>query len=147
MSTFRYTPDIVLFWGNMDAKFAPEEVLYESNSTLIVNFKLSMKDPLFQWIQRCEKYVPNLQGIIFHYVHKKSGIYNYSGPIERLKITGIYSGMAHMEIVILKQGEDDSRRPTFVYPCSTKNDVCRLLKAPLLASNELVNKISKTTNN
>ena len=138
---------MVLFWGNVDAKFAAEEVLYESDSTLIVNFKLSMKDPLFLWIQRCEKYVSNLHGTSFHYIHKKSGIYNYTGPIERLKITGIYSGMAHMEIVILKQGEDDSRRPAFVYPCQTKNDLCRLLKAPLLSSNELVNKISKTRNN
>lgn len=143
MSTFKRSHDMVLFWGNMDAKFAPEEVLYESDSILVVNFKLSMKDPLFALIQRCEKYVPNLHGVSFHYVHKKSGMYNYTGPIERLRITGIYSGMAHMELVILKQDEEDYRRPKFVYPCSTKNDMCRLLKAPLLANNELVNKISK----
>jgi hypothetical protein len=143
MSTTRYTQDMVLLWGNMDAKFAPEEVLYESDSILVVNFKLSMKDPLFALIQRCEKYVPNLNNVSFHYVHKQSSIYNYMGLIERLKIIRICSGMAHMEIVILKQGDEDYRRYKFVYPCSTKNDVCRLLKVPLLASNELVNKISK----
>lgn len=143
MSTVRYTHEMVLFWGNVDARFAHEEVLYESDITLIVKFKLSMKDPLFELIQRCEKYVPNLHGVSFHYVHKQFGMYNYIGLIERLKITGICSGIAHMEIVIFKQDEDCYRRPKFVYPCSTKNDVCRLLKAPLLASNELVNKISK----
>ena len=30
---------VVVFWGNMDAKFAPEEVLYESDNILIINFK------------------------------------------------------------------------------------------------------------
>jgi len=143
MSTFKYAHDMVLLWGNIDAKFAPEEVLYESDSILIVNFKLSMNDPLFEMIQRCEKAVPNLNGMSFHYVHKKSCIYNYMGHIERMKIIGICSGMAHMEIVILKQGDEDYRRHKFVYPCSRKNDVCRLLKIPLLANNELVNKISK----
>jgi hypothetical protein len=143
MSTIRYNKVMVLLWGNVDAKFAPEEVLYESDSILVVNFKLSVKDPLFELIQRCEKHVPNINDVSFHYVHKQSCIYNYMGHIERLKIIGICSGLAHMEVVILKQGDEDYRRYKFVYPCSTKNDVCRLLKAPLLASNELVNKVSK----
>jgi hypothetical protein len=146
MSTIRYSQDIMLFWGNVDSKFAPEEVMYESDNVFIVNFKLSIKDPILSWIQRCEKYMPNIQNISFQYIHKVSCIYNYIGPIDRLKIMGIYSGIAHIEFVVLKKGEDDCRRPEFVYPCSTKNDMCRLLKTPLLASNELVNKISKKTN-
>jgi hypothetical protein len=143
MTTIRYTEDMVLFWGNLDAKFAAEEVLYESDNLLVVNFKLSMRDPLFEFIQFCEKHVPNVNRVSFHYIHKKSGVYNYIGLINTLKIIRICSGMAHMEIVILKRDNEDYRRPKFIYPCSTKNDICRLLKAPLLASNELVNKVSK----
>lgn len=143
MSTIRYSQEIILFWGNADSKFAPEEVLYESDNVIIVNFKLSIKDPLFSWIQRCEKHVSDIQNISFQYIHKRSGMYNYIGPINRLKIMGIYSGIVHIEFIILKKEEHDYKRPEFVYPCSTKNDICRLLKLPLIPNNKLVYKISK----
>ena len=132
---------VMVFWGNMDAKFAPEEVLYESHNVLIINFKLSMKDAQFKHIQFAEKSIPDICRTTYHYVHKSEGIYNYIGSITKLKITGIREGMAYMEIIILKNGSG-YRCPKYTYPCATKNDVCRLLNVPLLKSGELINKVS-----
>ena len=133
---------VVVFWGNMDAKFAPEEVLYESDNVLIVNFKLSMKDSQFKHIQMCETWIPDVTRHTYHYVHKTEGIYNYIGLIDRLKITWICKEMAHMEIIILKNGSRQLRLK-YTYPCATKNDVCRLLNVPFLKSGELINKVSE----
>ncbi len=133
---------VFVFWGNMDAKFAPEEVLYESDNVLIVNFKLSMKDSQFKHIQWAEKSIPEICRTTYHYVHKSEGIYNYIGSITKLKITWICKEMAHMEIIILKK-ESKYRCPKYTYPCETKNDVCRLLNVPFLKSGELINKVSE----
>jgi hypothetical protein len=133
---------VVVFWGNVDAKIVPEEVLYESANVLIINFKLSIKDAQFKHIQWAEKSIQNICRTTYHYVHKSGGIYNYIGLIERLKIKGICKEMAHMEIIILKNGSG-YRCPKYIYPCATKNDICRLLNVPLLKSGELINKVSK----
>ncbi len=132
---------VVVFWGNMDAKFAPEEVLYESDNILIINFKLSMKDEQFNYIQRCEEHIPEICRTTYHYVHKTGGIYKYIGPVQRLKITQLCGGMANMEIIILKNGSGN-RWLKYIYPSSTKNDICRLLNVPLLKRDELINKVS-----
>ena len=137
-SYFSETVDI--FWGNVDSKFAPEEVLYESDNVLIVNFKLSIKGSQFKHIQMCETSIPRVLRHTYHYVHKSGGIYNYIGLIDRLKITLICKEMAHIEIIILKNG---SKQLQVKYPCSRKNDICRLLNVPFLKSGELINKVSQ----
>jgi len=100
-------------WGNINAKWAAEKVLYESSQVLIVEFRLLNSDPLFEHLVNYERHK-------FHYVHKANGLYNYIGKLKQSKIIGMNHGLVSFELVIMKKHSST----TFV--CYTKNDLCAM---------------------
>jgi len=85
-----------------------------------------------------------LNNIKFEYIHKSNGLYYYFGEIQRLKIIKIVSGVAEMEIVVLKhnQGSIENSWGNIgkFYHCKTKNDVCNMRNLPLIGEQK-INKV------
>lgn len=149
---------IVTLWGNQDSKFASEEVLYESEQVIVVKFHMFCDDPNFNTVEYAAGHMPNLHMMQFYYIHKSNGIYNYIGQLERLKIIKICRGIAEMELVILKPNDSETYRRDKImsgnkysipsgksgayYPCSTKNDVCRMRRWPKMESEDLIKKVT-----
>jgi hypothetical protein len=135
--------EIVTFWGNQDAKFANEEVLYESEQVMIVNFKMCCNDPNMRRVEWVGSNLPHLVKMQFDYIHKSNGNYIYIGKVDRLKIIKITRGMAEMELVILKLNDSSSSdwKKEWRYPCSTKKDVCTMRKWQLIKYEDLVKKV------
>jgi hypothetical protein len=121
-----------------------EEILYESEQVLVVKFKMFCNDPEFWTIEYSGSHLPDLHMMHLEYIHKVDGVYHHVGWIERLKVINVCSGVAHLELVILKPNDSDvyskklmstsvpqyslaTGRGGAHYPCSTKNDVCRMM--------------------
>jgi hypothetical protein len=149
----------VTLWGNQDTKFANETILYESEQVMVVNFKMFCNDPNMWTVEWGGSHLPNLNKMQFDYIHKSNGSYIYVGQVERLKIIKIVRGIAEMELVILKPNDTDAYRRNKEmstscsiyklpsgkggarYPCSTKKDVCRMRRWPLIKKEDLIKKV------
>lgn len=96
-----------------------DEILYESDLVMIINFKIPIEDPEFKEIENCIVHIPRVFKTEFEYIHKyEDDTYRYIGNIERTKVLCVNDGIIELEIVILKQKK--------LYPCKTKNDICKL---------------------
>lgn len=136
--------EVYTVWGNEDAKFVHDEVLYNSEQVLIIKFRMLITDSLFNVIEFYASSISNLQGTTFEYIHKSNGLYYYIGKIERLKIIKIVFGVAEMEIVILKHNQSSINSSWGnigkFYPCKTKNDVCVMRNLPVIGEQK-INKV------
>jgi len=96
-----------------------DEILYESDLVMIINFKIPIEDPEFKEIENSLIHIPRVFKTEFEYIHKyEDDTYRYIGNIERTKVLCVNDGIIELEIVILKQKK--------LYPCKTKNDICKL---------------------
>jgi hypothetical protein len=100
-------------WGNINAKWAAEKVLYQSAHVLIVEFNILRSDQLFEYLANYDKHD-------FHYVHKVDGKYNYIGKLEKSNIIRMNNGLVSFELIIYREYTSK------FYECYTKNDICNM---------------------
>ena len=144
MSSYRFGRNVYTMWGNENAKFANDEVLYHSEQVIIVKFRMLVTDPFFNFEEVHAQSITQITDNTFEYIHKVNDLYYYMGEIQRLKITKIVSGVAEMEIVILKHNEGSiesvwGKNGKF-YPCKTKKDVCYMRNLPF-RDEQKINKV------
>lgn len=148
MSNNIFKTQIYTIWGNEDAKYAADEVLFNSDQVMIVKIHIFVTDSLFNDIESFSRQAPDIMRYSLEYIHKSNGVYFYIGKIERLKILKIVYGLAEFEIVVLKPYqftiEACLSKTNIIYPCGTKNDICFMRKWPRLGD-EKINKVIKFT--
>jgi hypothetical protein len=136
MSSYNSGRKVYTLWGNENARLAHDEVLYHSEQVMIVKFRMLLTDPLFNTIEECAPSITYLNKYTFEYIHKANGLYYYMGEIQRLKIAQIISGVAEIELVILKHNEGSIEslwgNIGKFYPCRTKKDVCNMRNLPYI---------------
>lgn len=144
--SYRFENEIYTIWGNENAKYAADEILFNSEQVMVVKIQLFVTDSHFNKIENYAITPRDLERISVEYIHKANGLYYYIGKIERIKILKIINGLAEIEIVVLKPNEltigscwGEINR---TYPCGTKNDICVMRKWPRLGY-EKINKIIK----
>jgi hypothetical protein len=144
MSSYRFGRNVYTMWGNENAKFANDEVLYHSEQVIIVKFRMLVTDPFFNFVEVHAQSITQITDNTFEYIHKVNDLYYYMGEIQRLKITKIVSGVAEMEIVILKHNEGSIEsvwgKIGKFYPCKTKKDVCYMRNLPF-RDEQKINKV------
>lgn len=144
MSANRFGRKVYTMWGNENARFAHDEILYNSEQVIIIKFRMLLTDSFFNDIEACASSISTINDSTFQYIHKANNIYYYMGTIERLKIIQIVSGLAEMEIVVLKHNEGSIESVWGnigkFYPCKTKKDVCNMRNLPF-SDEQKINKV------
>lgn len=125
---------IVTLWGNEDAVFMNEEVLYESEQVMIVRFKMLCNDTYYNTL------VWNTNSHI-EYIHKSKGIYKYIGQVNKLHIIQINRGIAEIELIIIKNNSEAIYKHMHC-PCSTKYDVCEMRRWTKMKYEDLIKKVT-----